>query len=951
MITCFRISIFPRLQWLTVLLLVVAQLATAAVPAGYYYPARNKKKAELKTALSALASPVKVLDYGSGEGFTWQGFYYTDQNSDGSVIDMYSNIIRYFNGFNSISGMHIEHSLPKSWWGGAENSAYHDLFHLYPSDGSTNSSKSNHPLGIVKPEDATLDNGVSRIGTSSFSPAYTGKAFEPADEFKGDFARSYLYIATIYEHYAPLWTSPMMQRNTYPVWTPWARQLLLQWHAADPVSVKERLRQEAVFKIQGNRNPFIDYHDLVSYIWGPDTLQSYPFPDVVDAFLSLPRRGDVLDFDVILQGDTLGKPLTIKGQNLSGSLSLRLKRQSAAFALRHTTISAAGVQAGASTRIVFQPPKAGVFRDTLLLEGGGLNEALTIPLMGVASRQMMTLEPENISPVGATLHWIADRSANTYSIDFFASPSKAGNLLISSYVEGSSFNKSVEVYNGTGQTVQLADYALAKQSNGVGNYESVFPLKGELAHGSSVVVIHQQCTNTDLKSKAMLFTDSVMNFNGNDAIALLHNGLRIDAVGYFDVGPGLVWGLDKTFHRKATVTHPTKHFSEDEWNVLPTDNFSPLKNHVMNLNAQETSLYALNIPADSSWYALQNLQALTTYYYRVSSVRSGGAIPSVNSARFTTAAPVAPVPLEPTEISDRHFVAEWEADVYTNQFELETYTKVGAGFITVNEGFDGVGTNAAPLPEGWASSASAIYTTTTSSGTAPPSIQLRNTGEWLQTPVYSNPIVEIGFMYRYPSTGTGNYFTVEVLKNNQWVKVEDIPYANTAKNYLTYTFGSFENVRSLKVTFTKVAGNLAIDDFRIVYGSETNAYLLQNQPVTGVSYRVGNLEPSTNYFFRVRSVIGNARSDWSEVMQVKTAIASALNEHSIVKVRWQTTPSGVKFTQLEPGSRLQLYGLTGVLLGDYPVKETVLEIPLSKDQLFIVRLVSPQQLVAFKIIR
>ncbi|MCE1156345.1 MAG: endonuclease, partial [Bacteroidales bacterium] len=196
---------------LVILLLMLAvQLATAAVPAGYYYQARNKTKAELKSSLSALAAPVKVLKYGSGEGATWQGFFHTDQNSDGSVIDMYSNIIRYFDGYTSISGMHIEHSLPKSWWGGAENMAYRDLFHLYPSDGSTNSSKSNHPLGIVKPGDATFDNGVSRIGTSSFSPAYSGKAFEPADEFKGDFARSYLYIATVYEHYAPLWTSPMM---------------------------------------------------------------------------------------------------------------------------------------------------------------------------------------------------------------------------------------------------------------------------------------------------------------------------------------------------------------------------------------------------------------------------------------------------------------------------------------------------------------------------------------------------------------------------------------------------------------------------------------------------------------------------------------------------------------------------------------------------------------------
>ena len=98
-------------------LLLQNLLTWSAVPSGYYYFVNNKSKAELKTALHNYCSPLNVLDYGSGAGFTWEGFYSTDRNFDGSVIDMYSDSIRYFNGYNSVADMHIEHSFPKSWWG------------------------------------------------------------------------------------------------------------------------------------------------------------------------------------------------------------------------------------------------------------------------------------------------------------------------------------------------------------------------------------------------------------------------------------------------------------------------------------------------------------------------------------------------------------------------------------------------------------------------------------------------------------------------------------------------------------------------------------------------------------------------------------------------------------------------------------------------------------------
>ena len=202
-----NLHFLKRGLFLLSLLVICAQLF-ANIPAGYYYFATDKKGAELKTTLSSISYPQYVFSYGGGAEATWEGFFYTDQKADGSVYDMYSNEVRFFDGFSSISDMNIEHSLPKSWWGGIMNYAYKDLFHLYPSDAKANNIKSNLPLGEITGT-PTFDNGVSRIGKNGFGNSYTGNCFEPADEYKGDFARSYFYIATIYETLANRWSSPM----------------------------------------------------------------------------------------------------------------------------------------------------------------------------------------------------------------------------------------------------------------------------------------------------------------------------------------------------------------------------------------------------------------------------------------------------------------------------------------------------------------------------------------------------------------------------------------------------------------------------------------------------------------------------------------------------------------------------------------------------------------------
>lgn len=82
-------------------------------------------------------------------------------------------------------------------------------------------------------------------------------------------------MATCYEDYADLWQTTegllMVEKNRYPTLRPWVSNLLLAWSEADPVDDVERERNEAVSGIQGNRNPFVDYPQLASYIWGDST--------------------------------------------------------------------------------------------------------------------------------------------------------------------------------------------------------------------------------------------------------------------------------------------------------------------------------------------------------------------------------------------------------------------------------------------------------------------------------------------------------------------------------------------------------------------------------------------------------------------------------------------------------------------------------------------------------
>ena len=103
---------------------------------------------------------------------------------------------------------------------------------------------------------------------------YSGTVFEPIDEFKGDLARAYFYMATRYQDKIANWESNSTYSNAVlngtsnQVFETWMLNVLKKWHNDDPVSQKEIDRNNAAESYQGNRNPFVDYPEFVSQIWG-----------------------------------------------------------------------------------------------------------------------------------------------------------------------------------------------------------------------------------------------------------------------------------------------------------------------------------------------------------------------------------------------------------------------------------------------------------------------------------------------------------------------------------------------------------------------------------------------------------------------------------------------------------------------------------------------------------
>ncbi|PKG96927.1 ExeM/NucH family extracellular endonuclease [Paraglaciecola sp. MB-3u-78] len=164
-------------------------------------------------------------------------------------------------------------------------------------------------------------------------------------------------------------------------------------------------------------------------------------------------------------------------------------------------------------------------------------------------------------------------------------------LVISEYIEGSSFNKAIEIYNGTGSPVNLAagGYQLELYSNGSPTISQSVLLSGTITDGDVFVLAHGSADATIL-AQADLISTSVINFNGNDAVVLRKNGIVVDAFGQIGVDPGSQWpggGQNDTLRRAESVcvgdTDPNDAFDAAiEWDIFVQNDFDGLGSHTVN---------------------------------------------------------------------------------------------------------------------------------------------------------------------------------------------------------------------------------------------------------------------------------------------------------------------------------------------------------------------------------
>ncbi len=471
-------SIFSLLLFISVSFFLQAQ-----IPSGYYTAAEGKTDAALKSQLSSIIS-VGYDDNG------YDGLYDIYRTSDnlpsGKVWDMYSmkadgTASYYFSHESDKCGSYSgegscynrEHTFCDSWLGNASPQRS-DAHHLIPTDGYVNNRRSSFPHGKVSSASWTSTNG-SKLGNSDASTGYSGTVFEPIDEFKGDFARMYFYVATRYESKIAGWANngsagAILAGNSFPAYKTWFYTLMLQWNNLDPVSQKEINRNNAIATFQKNRNPFIDYPELANYIWGDRKGQQWYINGSTNPNLTSPLSGSVVNFGKVAYLQSASTTIQVKANDLTGDLTLALGGNNASnFSISTTSLTKNQAEQGYTLTITYYGNSVGIQNATLTISGGGI-AATQVGLTAESTDDFMALPASNITSTGFDANWTTSANATGYTLDVFtilnSGTSQSQTLLDEAFTSGlpSSWTSSGYI-NGT----ELAGFVrlASNGSNGV----------------------------------------------------------------------------------------------------------------------------------------------------------------------------------------------------------------------------------------------------------------------------------------------------------------------------------------------------------------------------------------------------------------------------------------------------------------------------------------------------
>lgn len=264
----------------------------------YYNTTENKTEASLRSELSSIISTSYTqLSYNVAR----DNMYATLDNNNGVVECVYTGRTATFNsrsGANANS-FNCEHTFPQSLFN-KNLPMRSDIHHLFSTDVTANGQRGNYPFAVVS--NPTWQQGGSKKGSG---------IFEPRDAQKGATARAMMYFVLRYQDYANFYAGQ--------------KSILRQWHTAHPPTVAEKTRNDGIYALQNNRNPFVDYPqfaeritNLVGATTAAQDPRMYISTDSVFLLSSAIVQSDlVYTVNVINYGNT---PISISNMALSTSV-------------------------------------------------------------------------------------------------------------------------------------------------------------------------------------------------------------------------------------------------------------------------------------------------------------------------------------------------------------------------------------------------------------------------------------------------------------------------------------------------------------------------------------------------------------------------------------------------------------------------------------------------------
>jgi hypothetical protein len=202
--------------------------------------------------------------------------------------------------------------------------------------------------------------------------------------------------------------------------------------------------------------------------------------------------------------------------------------------------------------------------------------------------------------------------------------SNASDLFFSEYIEGSSFNKGLEIANFTGSSIDLSIYSIQKQTNGAGDWGSELALTGNIAQGDVFTVVNTSADQVMLDQADIVTGAGSVTFNGNDPVGLFKNGTLIDILGTLDNANNFAQNI--TLTRKSNISNPKITYDASEWDTHASNTFSFFGTHVFEASnetcAVPTALSADNITTsttDLNWSAPNSVSSYNIQYKLTSS--------------------------------------------------------------------------------------------------------------------------------------------------------------------------------------------------------------------------------------------------------------------------------------------------------------------------------------------